>query len=123
MNTRTRWIFIVGLTLVLTTLLLIPMTEAKRERKSVARGDQSGRIPDGINGTGKASSVNLARTKGGVASWKLAPTSLQEGGLKPVVSQAVVFGVSQPVSQLPPPAEAGPRAEGREVNEQNEDLE
>ena len=125
MKTRTRWMFIVGLTLLLTTLLLIPMTEAKRDRKNVALGNKSGRVPDSLYGMDRSPRASLARTKLSFASWKTGASSLQDERLSPVVSQAVDFGVSQPVRELPPASDAGSTTggPGREVNELNEDIE
>ncbi|MEP6719793.1 MAG: hypothetical protein ABJB21_11645, partial [bacterium] len=124
MNTRTRWMIIVGLPLLLTTLLFIPMTEAKRDRKNNARanGNKSTSIPVG---TDKAAPMGLARIKEGFASWRPTISPQESPRLTPVVSQAVIFGVSQPVRELPPPSDAGSTTagEGREINEQNEDIE
>ncbi|MEP6913110.1 MAG: carboxypeptidase-like regulatory domain-containing protein, partial [bacterium] len=121
MNKRTRWMFIVGSTLLLTTLLLIPTTEAKRGSKS-----PSSRKSASISlGTDKAPPLNLARGKEDFALWKPKATLQQTPQLSPVVSQAVNFGVSPAVRDLPPARDYGPATpgDGKEINEQNEDIE
>ncbi|CAN5564992.1 hypothetical protein BH20ACI3_BH20ACI3_40700 [soil metagenome] len=123
MKTRTRWMFIVGLTLVLTALLFIPMTEAKRDRKSTSvNKSASPQSPQ------SAPEMNLARGKGSLASWKPNALSQQRSELKPVVSRAVDFGVSRPARELPSGAGeidgfAIPLGEGREINKKNKDIE
>ena len=123
MNTRTRWTFVIGLSLVLTVLIFIPMTQAKRESKSASSSNRNASLLS----TDLAPKLNLERAKESYASWKVTPQRSSE--LKPLVSHAIVSGVSKPArtlqagptendGQSPPPV-----GEGREINKKNRDIE
>src|SRR5687767_13233892 len=121
MNTRTRWAFIPSLMLVVTALIVIPMTEAKRDRKSTS-GHKTATL-------GSKEAINLERDKGNVNSWKSKALPQQREALRPIVSRAAVFAVSKPARELPS-SSAGdfdvrntPQPQGREINKKNRDLE
>ncbi|MEP6819337.1 MAG: carboxypeptidase regulatory-like domain-containing protein [bacterium] len=117
MKTHTRWMLIVGLTLLLTTLLFLPLTEARRNKKGSPITTSASDL--------KAPELSSERRREGYGSWKPKTGSQQGSELKPVVSQAVLSGVSQPVRDLPAQRDAvsATDGEGREINEQNEDIE
>lgn len=119
MNTRTRWMFIVSLTLVITALIFIPMTEAKRDRKS------SSVKKTALLGSKEA--INLERDKGGLNSWKSKALPQQREAFRPIVSRAAVFAVSKPARELPSSGAGDVDVRntpqlGREINKKNRDI-
>ena len=118
MNTRTRWTFIASLMLVVTALIFIPMTEAKRDRKS-SSGQKTASL-------GSKEAINLERDKGSVNSWKskALPQQRERSGL----FQGLQFLQYQTSARLPSSSAGDFDVRTHlslrdEINKKNRDLE